>query len=151
MSIYQFPNQLYIQPFTQGEDLRMGSFQLVESMELQYIRTQLHIYNQAITTQRVRIKIYGDQDYTDLLYTSSWADLSGANASNYWLGYIRVSFNRENLNKNITYYAAIEIGNYTFSSSSFIGPTFDFPWPVYDNGAPNFFNHPLTMQIFGYK
>lgn len=149
MSINQFSNQLYMQPLTDGETMKVGSFQVQSNMELTHIRTLLYFNNLIPVNQQIRFKVYADSLYSDLLYTSSWALLSQVPCTSNWLGYVRIDFAGENLNKNLTYYVLCETQNYTYSVSSYLALTYDFPFPVYDNTLPAFTDHPFVMQIFG--
>ena len=153
MSFEQFADLQYVKTIDISEEPRMGSFNVVNDLELQYIRVLLFISGSTVGNERIRLKIYGDMGSNNILYTSNWSninDISGL--STYWLGYIRVDFNRENINKDTDYYVRAELDNYTRNGDTFfIGLCHDFPFPIYDNGQDLFYEHPLAMQIFGYQ
>lgn len=152
MSFYDFAKQLYCKTLDDGEIARMGSFSLLVSNELKYMRVLLFINGDIAGTERLRLKIFSDPLHTSLMYTSEWSSLSDiSNIGTYWLGWLRITFNRESLNKNLTYYLSAEVDGYTRVGGSFyIGLMFDFPWPIYDNNEDIFYDHPLAMQLFGY-
>lgn len=151
MSIKDFSNNLYMQPLTEGEILRVGSFNLVDNLELSHIRTLLYFHNLIPVNHQIKFSIYSDSAYQDKIYESSWASLNQVPSTGYWLGYVRIDFDNKNINKELTYYVACEVQNYTYSASSYLALTYDFPWSVYDNGQPSFTDHPFVMQIFGKK
>jgi hypothetical protein len=153
MAFLDFSDNQYIKFADTGEDIRMGGFSTVNNMELKHIRTTIYIDGAIPTTERMKIEIHGHIGVQSLLYTSDWANLADiANVSDRWLGWIRIDFNREPINKDVTYYPKIVLDNYTAIAGSFrIGFAYDFPFPVYDNSQDLFYNHPIAMQIFGYE
>jgi hypothetical protein len=147
MSIYDFAKQQYFKTFNTGEINTMGAFKVSENGELKYIRSLFYIHGVLTGTEKIRLKICTDSNYSNVLYTSGWSTLL---QSNYY-GWIRFDFARENLNKTCTYYVYAEIADYTRNADSFyICQAYDYPWPVYDNSEGSFYNHPLAMQIFCY-
>jgi hypothetical protein len=152
MAIKDFSNVLYCKTLEASEKADMGTFNLAENLELGHIRTLLFINGAIVGTERARINIYSTSTKESLIAQSSWLNLSDIlNLSNYWLGYVRFDFNRQPINNNFTYYAELEIDQYTPSGSFYVGAMHDFPASVYDNAENIFYNHPLVMQIFGYK
>jgi hypothetical protein len=152
VSFTSFASNLYAISLDQvNEAQSMGSFQETLSGELKYIRSAIYIENVSSLggSERMRIKIYSDSSLTGLLYTSEWSNISSITnlGSTNWLGWIRFDFNKENINKNLIYYAKIETDNYT----SGISVLYDFPFAVYDNGEDIFQNRPIMLQIFTYK
>ena len=158
MSFQKFANTLYVKTFDTAEICRMGTFVLASNMELKYLRVLFLMYGVAGRggSERIRIKIYSDVEHTSVLYTSEWSDITLANisglaGSHSWLGWIRTTFARENLNKNISYYVSCEIENYTRNGDTFYcGLSYDFPHPIYDNSQNSFRYHPLALQVLGY-
>lgn len=152
MAFQDFSETLYIKTMDTGEEIRVGSFATANNMELKYIRLTLYIDGATPTNEQIRMKIYSDSGFSSLLYTSDWSTLSDiTGVSSRWLGWVRVDFNRENINKNKTYYATIESQNYTRILGTYdIGFAYDFPYPLYDNSENLFYNHPIQTQIFGY-
>lgn len=158
MSFEQFADLQYVKTFDDGEQVRMGEFQVQNNAELGNIRVLLYI-NEALNlagTEQLQMKIYSDPSFQSLIYTSSLANLADITnlptlAAKGWLGWLRMDFNRENLNKNIKYYPTITISNYTRAGSFYCGVAHDFPFPVYENGETEFFKHPIAMQIFDFR
>ena len=155
MAFFDFAETQYIKTVDTGEEIRVGSFKTAENLELQYMRPTIYITGTTLVTdERIRVNIYSERTYSAILYQSSWSnisEISGLMVKDRWIGWIRVDFNRENINKNITYYPTIELDNYTRDGQNFfIGFAHDFPFPIYDNGASLFYRHPLQAQYFGW-
>ncbi len=159
MSVSQIAQQLVVKTFNTGEIIQMGSAQLANNLELLYVRA--YFFMKGVSSrggsERIRIIIYGDSGYTSALYTSAWADVTLANISNLadsvaWIGWIRTTFTRQNLNKNIIYYIGCEIGNYTRNADTFYcGLFYDFPYQIYGSTNTVFYTHNLGFQFFGYQ
>lgn len=155
MSFVDFSKVQYIKTTDTSEEIRIGSFKTVNSLELKYIRLTIVIKGLTNILGEIAIKIFSDPGYTSLLYISDYSDLSDIeiiNTSNdQWIGWIRIDFNRENINNKLTYYPTIVTRNYTRTANDYyIGFAYDFPYPIYDNGESKFYRHPLQMQIFGW-
>jgi hypothetical protein len=147
MSIKDFAKNLYMKTFDTNETNLMGSFKALKNGELKYVRALLYVHGALAGTEKVRIKIYSDSLYENLLYVSDWSPLQDTE----WLGWLRFDFHRENINKNIEYWIAAEITGYTRNADlMYVAQSFDFPWPVYENGEDYFYNHPLAFQLFMY-
>lgn len=157
MAFKDFANVQYIKTIDTGEAPRMGTFQVAVNGELQYMRVKPYIKGTLSGTEKIRLKIYSDSAFSSLLYTSSWSNIydvldeDGSAVTGDWIGWIRVDFNRENINKNMAYYVVAELTGYTRNADDFyIGLAHDFPFPIYDNGESLFYNHPLAFEIFTY-
>lgn len=153
MAFLDFAKDQYIKTMDTGELIRMGSFKVAKSMEIKYARVTIFIDGQLQANEQIRINVYSDPTTTSLMYSSSWRSLSDiTNVSERWLGWLRLDFDRQNWNKNYTYYLAIEAQNYTAILGTYtIGFAYDFPFPIYDNSQSLFYNHPLQCQLFGYN
>ena len=156
MAYQDFADEQYFKTIDTSETPVMGTFQTADNIELQYI--QVIIWIQDVTalggSEQIRLNIYSEDTYTALLYQSNWRSISDITnlGSQNWTGLLRIDFNRENINKNLTYYVRAELQNYTRNADDFwIGLSHDFPFPIYDNGESKFFDHPLAMEIHGYK
>lgn len=150
MAFKDFSDTQYIKTVDTGEEIRMGSFFPPKNMEIAYMRPTIFISGAMPTTEEIRINIYSDETTTSKLFSSAWSklsDISGVTAS--WIGWIRCDFNRQPINKFIKYYPTIELQNYTRTPSYFIGFSYDFPFAIYDNAEPYFYNHSLQFQLFG--
>lgn len=155
MAFKDFASVQYVKTVDTSESPRMGSFSLASSGELGHIRTVLYINGTMSGTEQFRIRVCGDSACSSALATSDWMDLAditdenGNIATGDWVGFVTADFNRENLNKDITYYTAIDFNNYTRNTETFyIGVCHDFPYPIADNSEDLFYNHPLVMAIF---
>jgi len=159
MSIYNFSKDKYIKTFDTDEEVRLGSFSLASGSQgpLGNIRVFLYIqdFRSLAGSESLVFKIYTSTKYENALITSDTVlvnditfDTSDV-AKTGWLGYLRFDFNDEQLNANLTYYPTITIANYTPSADSFyVGLAYDYPDPVYDNGALFFYDQSIAMQIF---
>lgn len=154
MAFTDFADTQYIKSIDTGEEIRVGSFQTIRNEELVYYRPTIYINGTAtISNEKMRVNIYSDSAYTSKLYSSEWAslsDISGLTDTGYWIGWVRLDFNNENLNLNKIYYPTIEMSDYTRNGETFwIGACHDFPFPIYDNSENFFYDHPLALQLFG--
>ena len=151
MAFKDFSDVQYIKTVDTGEEISIGSFIPPKNMGIAYMRSTIFISGQVPTTERMRINIYSDLDNTSKIFASDWSNLNeivGVTSS--WIGWIRVDFNKEPLNKYLSYYPTIELDGYTRTPTYFIGFCYDFPFPIYDNAEPLFYKHPLQFQLFGY-
>lgn len=141
MSHAQWPNKSYVKVFETDEVIKMGSYLpnynefFKNNSSTLYGGVNLHIYFQGTLagTERIRTHIYGDSNYSGILYSSSWTNLSIITApGSYWMGWLFTEITSGTLNKNITYYLGAEIGNYTRNGFTlFVSLKFDYPNPVY--------------------
>jgi len=155
MSIQYFPATQFFYVFQANEEAVIGSF-TDKTTELYYMQLSCFISEvTSIGTDRMRIKIYSDANKNNLLYTSSWSDFSSITdiGSTNWRGLIRVDFNRENINSELTYYWAVQMDNYTPTATYEIGFGSAWPWPRYGTSpaASTFQDFPADVGIFGYE
>lgn len=158
MAFLDFSEEQYVKTFETGELIRMGSFSTVEDGELAHMRALMYIRGTLAGSEQFRMSVYSCHQYKGLIAQSSWVDLSGITDENgstitgNFLGMIRVDFNRENINKNNTYYVLAELQNYTENFPTFeIGLSYDFPSPRYATGETIFYNTNLAFEIFTYR
>ena len=156
MSVLQFSDVRAYKLFDNDEEFNLGSFKTPDSIELRH--TRLGIYIEGMTfrtgTEQITQKIYTDENVSRLIYTSSpssLSDISWDATKQGFLGYLRIDWDRVNLNKNFDYYFTAEISGYVRTASFYVSLNWDFPDSVYDNGGANWENHPVAMQIFGFK
>lgn len=155
MAFKDFAETQYIKTIDTGESPRLGSFQVLENGELKHVRVKLFIKGNFSGNEQIRLKVYSEPTFQSLLYTSNWSNINqvvdenGNTVTGNWLGWIRIDFNEENINKNMTYYLEAEFANYTRNSDTYyLGLAHDFPFPIYDNNEPLFYNHPLAFELF---
>ena len=153
MSTLQFPNVGFMKIFETDEIIKIGSYTPNVNEQMKYIRILLYINGTLAGTEKIRIKIYGDNGYTSALYTSDYSSLSGiTNISTRWRGWVRTDFARCHLSLNNTYYLGCEINSYTRNAMTlFIGALYDYPNPIYGNSSTAFNIQPISIQPFSYK
>lgn len=157
MAFKDFADVQYIKTVDTGESPRLGSLTAASNGELAHIRVKLYINGTLNGSEQIRLKVYSDSAFQSLLYTSKWSNINqvidenGNAVTGDWIGWIRIDFNRENVNNKFPYYIEAEFANYTRNFDTFyLGLAHDFPFPIYDNGEPLFYNHPLAMELFTY-
>jgi hypothetical protein len=145
------PATAWIKTWDTGESVKCGATVVQDHTNILYLRILLYKHGTAGGSEQVRAKIYSDANYTKLMYTSAWASVADVpNMGTNWWGWFRLTFAREALNKNATYYVALETQNYTRNADTFyLSNSLD--WPVAQNtqsapGMPG-----AAMQIYGYR
>lgn len=140
--------------FDDDELIRCGSIISSEHEELAYVRPYVYIHGAISGSEKIRVCIYSDYDYTSLLYASDWSNLSDIeNISAYWQGFVRCDFHREHLFSGNEYFVAIEINDYSRSDFTFfVSVKFDFDNSIYPiAGKDQIFSYPLAMEFFTYR
>lgn len=153
MAFKDFSEDQYSRIVQANENVRMGTFKVNESGQLVYLRTMLTLYNVSGLSgnETAKMHLYLDDYYQSLVATSETINISDIDynpAMHSWIGFVRFTFNLQNINKNLTYYPSIEFANNTSSPTHFISVSFDYPAPVYDNGSTRFYQQALAHQIF---
>lgn len=160
MAFKDFSEFQYEKTSDTSEKIFMGGFQVQQNEELHSIRVKISITGAAccMGNEKFRLKIYADQFLKQTIYTSLDSTLSDIvnddplfGTTTNWIGWLRVDFAKENLNKNITYYLGGEFINYVRTPTFVLGLLYDFPDSSYDNGQSNFFDHPIAFQINGFR
>lgn len=156
MAFKDFSENLFVRAIDTGETINLGGFTVANDIELQHLRVKIYIEDVTALggSETYVVKAFGQSDFTNELFTSSTmnvSDITNIGTDN-WLGFVRVDFNRQNMNASTEYYFSIEFSNYTRNGELFfIAGVFDFPFPVYDNSETAFNRHPIATQIFGYS
>ena len=150
MAFLDFPKQLLVKTIDTSEVLNLGGFQVAESEERQYARVLIYRNGTAGGSETLQVKTHVNTDFSQSYADSNVVSLSSVSTNLTW---IRFDFNRENWNKNLTYYLSLTVNNYTRNADVFyLGVPFDFPYPVYgDYSGTNYTDHTLAVQLFGYK
>lgn len=139
MSYLQFPaiNKLKILELAQ-EDI--GSFQVASAMDLTHIVTHIYIKGALAGSERMRLKIFGNNRYDTPTAVSDWArlsDIEGLNGGD-WLGYIRLDFSGQPLNPNYYYFMRMETQNYTRNGDThYIAINMDYAVPLNNRVSVN--------------
>ena len=159
MSLREFANVKYVKTMDTNEEVRLGSFSVGTNGLFGTIRinTLISRFDLLSGSEQLKLKIYPDPSYFNIIGNSSYTrlsdiqfDTSDNNKKNF-LGYIKFDYDNIHLNKNLNYYPTITVENYTRADPFNIGLCYDFPDPIIDNGGANFYDHPIAMQIFTEK
>jgi len=150
MAFLQFPKVLLTKIFDTAEEVNLGSFKATDSQELEHIRVIIFRNGTAGGSETFTLKVYSSSDLTSAVATSDVVTYSTVTNN---LSWVRFDFNRENINKEITYFATLTPASYTRNADTFyFGVPFDFPDPIYGTfSGTNFTDHGIAMQIFGFK
>lgn len=153
MAFKDFSTDQYGRLVKVNENIRMGTFQVVDSGELVHIRTMITIFNTAglSGTETIKMHVYLKDYYQSEIATSNTINVSDITYDplmHSWIGFVRFDFNNENINKKLTYYPSIEFTNNTFSGTHFFSVSYDYPAPVYSSANTRFYEYPLAHQIF---
>lgn len=150
MAFLDFSKTQFIKTVPPIGKIPIGYFKVVTSLNLYHIRLTIYIDGFVPTVEQVRVNIYSDADYSSLIYQSAWANLSDIDMQDKWIGWLRTDFDGENISNQFRYYPEIEVANYAeVVGVSYLGFAYDFPFAIYDNALPNFYQHPIQVQIFG--
>lgn len=157
MAFQQFSEVQYVKVFDTDEEIKCGGFQVANNTELEAIRLGIFVEGTLSGSEQIRCNIYSNAGASKLLFRSAWSDLSdleysnGSTVTGDFIGVVRANFSRQNLNKNITYYATMELNNYTRNGDTFyISGVFDYPFPRYSSGSSHYGVN-LVMEIFEYR
>lgn len=158
MAFQNFPNKRIIKEFDADEIIKMGTFNLLNDLELEAIKVFFLFKGTLTGSERIRAIVYSSSGYesTSAIATSDWLDLSSVSAiaalasSQCWHGWLRLYFDKQNLNADFTYYVGCEIDNFTPNGDTkYCGLLYDYPYPTYDNGAVVYRGVSLGMQLYG--
>jgi len=160
MAYGQFPETLLVKSIDTSETVELGQFQPTANGEIAHIRAHMFKHGTIGGSESVTISIHTSSDLTTAYATSdavTFATIqnsSNLNTTGDWIGWFRFDFNRENLNKNQTYYVSCTLTNYTRNSDTYYaGLVYDFPYPTYDpaSSITNYTLAPLGMKWFAYQ
>lgn len=152
MAFLDFPNQLQVKVLDSetNDAAQLGSFTVSDRTELNNIRLCLVKHGTAGGSEVLRIKLALSNDVTRSVIVSDDVALSDVSASDYFVGWVKFDFERQNLDPNLTYYAFLEYENYVRDEETFyIAYSFDDVFAVNDFNASDDFG--AAMQILGYK
>jgi hypothetical protein len=120
MAINNFPENLFENVVT-ATPLPIVSITGTTYQALAGIHVMMSLYRtDLVTDEQVRLSV--DRNSQSDTITSDWFSLSSISnlnesANNYWLGWVRFSFARQNVASSDTLDVSIETNNYAFSSS----------------------------------
>lgn len=151
MAFLQFPKDLYILELDPGEN-QLGSYDWSNIVEIG--SGVLWIYKHGsfnITTETAKLKVYSTVGLDNLLFESdlvNLVDISGINDGN-WLGKVRFDFNRHPIDGNSEYYVTIEMSNYTYVSTDYIGVVLDGDTEINTKAVAT--QAGAALELFGYE
>lgn len=151
MAFLDFPDTLKVKTFDDDEEVAAGAFTFPDHMEIAHARLVVYKHGSHAGTERLRVNIYSDSAYSNLMHQSDWseiADIDGIDAIDYWIGWLRFDFDREHVNLNYTYYIAVEIDGYTRDSDAYyIAGVLDWPLEHMTHVA----DQGLALVFYGYR
>lgn len=153
MSFGDYPDEGYFIELRNGLT-DIGAFQLGKDLELQYIQlTMLNFSGDdaGLTGFRLYVSVdasgrssgEGSGEFVAESNLVTWSDVE--DLGEYWLGFVRFDFDREHLDKDITYRLTIQSSTYAPNASRWVGVKVD--WPDTVNDTPN----GPQLRIFGYR
>lgn len=159
MAFKNFSDFQYMKYMDTSEVIKLGSFKLGASNELHVIRLATWINGTLGGSEQLKFNIYSDPAINKLIFSSAWIDINGTIEDENdqiitgdWFGLLKFSFNRQNINKNLTYYGSIEARNYTRNGSTFhLAFPYDYPSPRYATGATAFYDANIAFEVYGYE
>lgn len=153
MAFNNFFEGKVVNVFDSNETIELGQFKPSVNGELGNIRAELLVHGNFSSNERIRCKIGQSSDDSAPYATSEWVNVTSfddSNGSNDWIGWVRFDFNRENINKNQTYYIWLETDNYTrVGDTNYIAVSFDYPYPTYADDSSHK-NSTWAFQWFQY-
>lgn len=152
MSVRQFAKNQFVSIFDTNENQVASDFILDRNQTLKNIRAKIFIEGTLAGTEKMQCHISTASQTNGIFLSSNIISLSDiSNFAANWLGWVRFDFIDHHLKSGDTYFAFLEMSGYTENEGTFsVGGIYDFPVPVYDNGAGQFIDHPLALQIFGH-
>ena len=153
MSFLNFSENLYVKEMDSNEETGLGGMSPLSNGELAHMRVLLYIRGTINGSETIKVNFYADKLNNNLLFSSSASNLSQITPSpNNFLGWVKVDFNRIPLNKNITYYPALQLQNYTRVGDTYVvGVAYDWPAPTYATGVNIVSNASYGFQVFMYQ
>lgn len=121
MAYTQFPDVLQIKTLDTSEEYNFANFSTANYYQ-ELANAYIHVYVHGTEggSEEIRVKIYSDSGLSSVIDTSNWAPLSLREAiGTYDLNTIRIDFNSKMLAPATTYYATVELQNYTRSGDTF--------------------------------
>jgi len=152
MAFLDFPSQLQVKVLGSETNnaAQLGSFTMSGTTELNNIRLCLVKHGPAVGGEVLRVKLALSNDVTRSVIVSSDVALSDVSTDDYFVGWVKFDFERQNLDPNLTYFAFLEYENYVRDEETFyLAYSFDDVFGVNNFNASDDFG--AAMQILGYK
>lgn len=147
MPYQQFYNNVIVHTIDTSETLVIGNYTLTTGTEIGHGRLTLYKHGNMGGSEVARLVIK-DVASNYAIATSDWMDIfSLESEGDYWIGWVRFDFNRENLPPT-EYEISIELSNYTRNSDTYyLAVVLDYTPVIYtQNGAP-----PADLSLWGYN
>jgi len=152
MSIQQFYDLQTFNTFTNNQELFMGKFQTQQDEEIAHIVAKIFIFGSISENESLRVNIYSESTRSNLIYQSDRSYLRDINnISSNWLGFIKMDFDRQNINADYEYFPYIEIENYTRTALFWVGVKYDYPDQINDTSATSALEAALEYKVYGYR
>ena len=158
MAFLPFPSVQTIKTIDTAETITLGTIQVTDNQELRHIRPLLYKRGAHAGLETLQMRIHSTSDVTAVYASSNVINLadiitSGNFGTSDFLSRVRFDFERPNLNKNFAYTVSLVTTNYTRNADTYyLGLSYDFPNAIYTvAGTPGVTDHPLAMQVFGFK
>lgn len=153
MSFSQFNDIQYVRTMDSSETTVLCGFSTAKSMELAHARITLLVNGTVGGSEQIRGLICSDVAGSQVIYTGDYMNLSAITnlSTGDWYGYLTLDFNREELNKNNTYYFAVQTNNYTRNGDTYyLAVAYDWPFPIYQSFSANLSNIGRMIAVYGY-
>lgn len=150
MAFATFPKQQLAKIAGTAELVRLGAAKPGRHLELAHVQLGLYKHGAAGGSEQLRVNVYSDSGYQVAYAQSAWVSLASIpGLATYWIGRVRFDFARQPLNKNLTYYLALETQSYARSGDNFyLATLLDWPLPVNANlDAPRYAG---AFALYGY-
>ncbi len=149
MSFGDIADRLYFKTIDTAETPSLGTFQLADDMQLNYMRVLLFKKDIAITTERLKINVLSP-DGGNPVIVSAWSDLSdidGIDGDN-WIGFLRFDFAGEFLDASSQYVIQLETDGYTRNGDvGYLALSLDWPNAINDNAVAA--DPAIGVEIYG--
>lgn len=134
-----------------SDKVPVGAINLSEDIEIKHVLITFFKTGTLVGSEQIRLNLHSSERYDSPFARSEWASISDiSNLAASWLGWLRLDFDRIDLDKDEVIYAEIETQNYTR-----VGDTFwmgiGLEGSPLINGITPADGAPAALQIFGYK
>lgn len=146
-----YKNQI-IKVVDTAEEIYLGGYTLSSVTELQWMRIAIYKHGVTSGSERLRLGVYSRADMLGNLFYSDWIDVADFDTGDYWLGYVRFDFSRQNLDAGIEYHVGMQTDNYTRNGDAYyISAVSDWPDPVNEIAGASSKYFAARCPIFGYR
>lgn len=150
MGWLQFPSVMHFKTIDTSEKVDVASFTLATDNQIKYGRIMLYINGISVTTEQIRLNVNPSETNANPIFSSDWADLADitTHTGDNWIGWVRLDFNEEHLDSDVTYTIQLETNNYTRNAdTAYLGISFD--WPYYINDQADESKPSYGVELYG--